>query len=228
MRRFLFVLIVLMCLTGCERASSEVVLRDVSGLESSDGNTVSRADADASAELSVSDPETPAREAVPSQIVVYVCGAVRNPGVYELSEGARINDAVTAAGGFDEEADRDYVNLAAVLKDGMKLKIPTVSETAPLSSAESSGLTQSLDLPDSYDIALDGASHSEETGSDLVNINTASKEQLMTLPGIGDKVAARIVEYRDKNGSFSKKEDIMKISGIKDKLFSRIKDKITV
>jgi competence protein ComEA len=79
-----------------------------------------------------------------------------------------------------------------------------------------------------YDIEESESQDQADSPGGLININTASKEQLMTLPGIGEKVAGRIIEYREKNGSFSKTEDIMKISGIKEKLFSKIRDKITV
>jgi competence protein ComEA len=110
----------------------------------------------------------------------------------------------------------------------MKLRIPTMAETAAGSDTEAAMQTQNATMPESYDTPVDSSGDLSDGDSELVNINTASKEQLMTLPGIGEKVATRIIEYRDKNGNFRKKEDIMKISGIKDKLFSKISDKITV
>ena len=97
--------------------------------------------------------------------------------------------------------------------------IPTIEETKDASVAQ--GI-------DSFDTASD---LNGDTGSDpggLININTASKEQLVTLPGIGDGIAGKIIKYREENGSFKSIEDIMKVSGIKDKLFSKIKDHITV
>ncbi|WP_022777039.1 helix-hairpin-helix domain-containing protein [Butyrivibrio sp. AE3009] len=228
MRKFLLILVSLLCLTGCERASSEVVLRDVSGLESSEIDVTTVEKSDASSCYTADASEASDAQVSITTIVVYVCGAVRAPGVYELTEGARINDAVMAAGGFSEEADTDYVNLAAALKDGMKLRIPTMAETAAGSDTEAAMQTQNGTMPESYDTPVDSSGDLCDGDSELVNINTASKEQLMTLPGIGEKVATRIIEYRDKNGNFRKKEDIMKISGIKDKLFSKISDKITV
>ena len=149
---------------------------------------------------------------VPKSIYVYVCGAVVRPGVYELPASSRAVDAVEAAGGFCDGADEAFVNLAAQLSDGIKLLIPTIEETAR--SADSPNLS-------SFD---------SETASanDLVNINTASKEELKTLPGIGDGIAGRIIEYREESGGFKTTEDIMQVRGIKEKLFSKIKDHITV
>ena len=161
-------------------------------------------------------------------VFVYVCGAVNEPGVYELEPDGRIDDAVKAAGGFSEVADTSYVNLAARLTDGVKLYIPTTEETK---DAETSGKLSSYESG----IALDPGSFSESdnkaiSGSKpgLININSASKEELKTLSGIGDATADKIIKYREEHGGFSRIEDIMKVSGIKDKLFSKIKDYITV
>ena len=197
--------LLLMFLTGCTSANSEIILSD---------NAATEAEA-----LEKSEPVETIEPEVPEYVVVYVCGAVENPGVYELPGGSRINDAVCAAGGFSEEADKTYVNLAARVSDGFKLLIPTIEETKDASVAQ--GI-------DSFDTASD---LNGDTGSDpggLININTASKEQLVTLPGIGDGIAGKIIKYREENGSFKSIEDIMKVSGIKDKLFSKIKDHITV
>ena len=156
------------------------------------------------------------------KLAVYVCGAVLKEGVYELVSGSRIVDAVEAAGGFSEDADTTYVNLAARLTDGTKLLIPTLEQTADRVVA--SGI-------DSFsgDTTLQTASVSEGSGGNgLVNINTADKEELKSLNGIGDSTAEKIIRYRQDNGGFRTIEDIMKISGIKEKLFSKIKDNITV
>ena len=143
-------------------------------------------------------------------MVIYICGAVASPGVYELPAGSRVNDAVTAAGGFSAEADRNYVNLAEPISDGIKIQIPTVQEVS----------TMKPDISDSF------AASDQKSG--LININRASKEELKTIPGIGDGIATRIIDYRTQNGSFNTVEDIMKVSGIKEKLFSKIKNHITV
>ena len=156
-------------------------------------------------------------------LIVYVCGAVSEPGVYELSSGSRVNDAVNAAGGFSEEADTTYVNLAAQISDGAKLRIPTLEETEEV---KGKGNVLSEELYSCDKTGLDVDAKSDNSG--LININSASEEELKTLPGIGDSIAARIVKYRQQNGKFNSIDDIMKISGIKDKLFSKIKEYITV
>lgn len=138
-----------------------------------------------------------------SLIYVFVCGAVRQPGVVALPEGSRAEAGVLAAGGMREDADPDYVNLAELLKDGQKLYIPTLEEGLTLRQAESA-----------------------DTG--LVNINTADSNALCTLPGIGESRARDIIAYRETNGAFASIEDIMKVSGIKESAFSKIKDLITV
>jgi len=144
-----------------------------------------------------------------SGVYVYICGEVTNPGVYELSEDSRIYEAVDAAGGFTENAARESVNLASKVSDGMQITIYNKEEAASLSAGGSSG-------------------QGGTSGSGLVNLNTATKEELMTLKGIGEAKAEDIIRYREKSGGFKKIEDIMKISGIKEAGFQKIKDNITV
>jgi len=149
--------------------------------------------------------ETQAPEAAAMQdIFVYVCGAVKEPGVVRLPQGSRADDAVKAAGGLADDADSAYVNLAALVADGEKLLIPTVAEAGEL---EQERILQE---------------------STLVNINTADVAGLCTLPGIGESRAADIIAYREQNGSFEVIEDIMKVSGIKTGAFQKICDRITV
>lgn len=149
-----------------------------------------------------------------SGVYVYICGEVINPGVYELSGDSRICEAVDAAGGFTENADREHVNLASKVSDGMQITIYNREEAAslPADSASVGG----------------NAGKSGTSGSGLVNLNTATKEELMTLKGIGEAKAEDIIRYREKSGGFKKIEDIMKISGIKEAGFQKIKDNITV
>ena len=137
---------------------------------------------------------------IPEYITVFVCGAVKNEGVYELEAGSRANDGLEAAGGFSDDADTVAVNLADVLEDGQKLYFPVSSEQLPDES---------------------GAGH-ETSEQRLVNINSAEAEELMTLPGIGEAKASQIVEYRRKNGAFSSKEDLKNVSGIGDIYIDRI------
>lgn len=145
-------------------------------------------------------------------VIVYVCGEVNKPGVYELSESSRIIDAISLAGGYTDKACCSYLNLAGAVADEQKIYVPSKEEV------ESEQLFQ-----------LDGggnAGNKTTTGSDLININKATKEELMTLPGIGESKAEKIISYREENGVFSSPEGIMQISGIKDGLFNKIKDRI--
>lgn len=137
-------------------------------------------------------------------VYVYVCGAVYQPGVVEVAAGSRAEEALRLVGGMTAEADPFYVNLAETVTDGQKLYFPTAEE------AETMTVT----------------AKAKEDG--LVNINTASSEELCTLPGIGASRAADIIRYREKCGSFQTKEDIMKVSGIKQNAYDKLCDHITV
>ncbi len=196
-------------LTGCTSQGTETVLLDMQDSETSSYATGGISDMEYREEAA----KAPSEE---KPLVVYVCGAVNAPGVYELEAGGRINDAIKAAGGFSADADETYVNLAAPLSDGIRLVIPTREETSGNTPKDMQNEVASFDDPI--------ASGSKEG---LVDINSASLEELKTLPGIGESIASRIISYREKNGRFSRIEDIMKVSGIKKKLFSKIQDKIT-
>ena len=143
---------------------------------------------------------------VEEYIDVFISGCVNNPDVYTLKKGSIIKDAVEMAGGFSENACRDYVNLAKKLDSGEHIIIPSQDEAGSLKPI------QVEDAPSS---------------SPLVNINKASKEELMSLPGIGERKAEAIIKYRNSK-SFSNIEDIMNISGIKEAAFNKIKDKICI
>lgn len=150
------------------------------------------------------------------RIVVHVAGQVQSPGVYELEEGSRIWDAVEAAGGFTEEAAQDAVNLASVLQDAMKITIPSQEEVRQ-------GLAPSVTETAEMEIG-----NTTQTNNGLVNINTADKTGLMTIPGIGETRAEAILQYRKEHGSFAAIEDIMNVTGIKEGLFEKIREHITV
>ena len=152
------------------------------------------------------------------ELVVHVCGCVKEPGVYSLDPGSRIMEAVDMAGGFTDEADSDVINLADRLTDGMQIYVPAASETGTDPDRQYIKTPQNVsDVP-----------ATAVSGSDRININTASKEELMTLNGVGASRAEAIIAYRAENGCFDSIEEIMNISGIKDGLFGKIKDKITV
>lgn len=157
--------------------------------------------------------------AVASSIQVHVAGAVAYPGVYVLREGDRVHDAVEAAGGLAEDADSDKVNLARVVSDGEQVYIPHMGET--VTDASSSGTSSS------------GASTSSVSGTTSgttakVNINTATLEELETLPGVGEATAQAIIQERTDNGPFVSTEDIQRVSGIGEKKYAKLKDYICV
>jgi len=158
-------------------------------------------------------------------VAVHVIGAVPRPGLYEFAEGARVQDAIDAAGGLLTSANADAVNLAALLTDGQQLNIPY---KAGQDSAEEDNTA--IVLPGSEDDEEDDSSSNEQSSSNnqLININTASSAELQTLPGIGPALAHRIIDYREENGAFTTIEEIMDVSGIGPATFERIKDMITV
>ena len=142
-------------------------------------------------------------------LYVYVCGAVRNPGVFSFQDGARVWEAIEAAGGFSENARQDYWNQAMILSDGQMIYVPRVDDEIESFSSETG-------VP------------SEENSDGRININTASKEMLMELPGIGESKAESILSFREENGNFGSVEDIMNVPGIKEALYNKIKDYIRV
>lgn len=156
-------------------------------------------------------------------IAVHVVGAVPRPGLYEFAEGARVQDAIDAAGGLLSTANVNAINLAALLGDGQQLSVPYQSGQEPVGNAST------LELPGSFD-NNDPASEESSIAADgeLININTATLEELDSLPGIGPAIAQRIIDYRIENGPFSTIEEIMDVSGIGPATFDEIKDLIMV
>jgi competence protein ComEA len=150
----------------------------------------------------------------PEPLRVHVAGAVVRPGVYELGENSRVEDAVDAAGGFLVEADKNALNLAAHLQDGERLDIPYVAGFIPEDETGFVVITEGTPSP--------------LGGDDLVDINTASVEELDQLPGIGPTIAQRIIDYREENGPFATIDDILNVQGIGSATFDEIKDMITV
>ena len=140
---------------------------------------------------------------------VYICGAVKQPGVYVLPEGSRIYEVIRKAGGLLEDADATLVNQAEIVNDGMMIRIYTREEAEALvKSNEVAGNVQSND--------------------NRIDINTATVAELMTLPGIGSSKANAIIDYRETNGAFSRIEDLMKVPGIKEGIFQQMKEHIKV
>lgn len=150
-------------------------------------------------------------------VIVHITGAVKTPGIVKLSEGARIEDAIDKAGGLTEDADISDVNLAYVLEDGIKIKIPTISEEKNeeiIINSSGEGIVEK--------------EISNNSENKIININKANETDLQTLPGIGASLAGRIVEYRNSNGKFNEIEDIKNVSGIGDSKYENIKNLICV
>lgn len=161
-------------------------------------------------------------------VYIHVCGLVSTPGVYGLPAGSRVYEAIEAAGGFSEAAVPDYLNLAQVLEDGMKIQVPDRDQAEEWKAR---GLTQSgISMGGgTAGVQTSGRTGSGEGGSKArVNLNTATREELMTLRGIGASRADDIIHYRQEFGGFKSIEDIMNVSGIKNAAFEKIKDSITV
>lgn len=140
----------------------------------------------------------------PTSIYVHLLGAVASPGLYELPEGSRAVDAIAAAGGFSDGADRGAVNLARFVTDGEQIAVPVAgADPGPIGAA--------------------GAQ-----GEGLVNINTADATQLETLPRVGPATSARIIEWREANGRFATVDDLLAVTGIGEKTLEGFRDLITV
>ena len=175
--------------TGQERGESSRMLESAAITDTQDtGETEKQKETE-------TETETKASEQA-SQIYVYVCGHVKEPGVVRITSGQRVYEAIDAAGGMTEDAYPDALNLASPVNDGEKI----------------------------YVSGGDGADGSAA----LVNINSASKEELMTLPGIGEAKADAIISYRETNGPFSSTDDILNVSGIKEGVYDQIKSLICV
>lgn len=150
-----------------------------------------------------------------TEVYVDVDGAVARPGVYRLKDGARVSQAIDAAGGLTAEADVTGLNRASKVTDGQKIYVPTVGEQqAALAAGGAEGGAATVS----------GAG----TSSGLVNINTASAAELQTLSGIGPSMAQSIIDERTQNGAFASVDDLMRVSGIGEKKLAKIKDCICV
>lgn len=147
----------------------------------------------------------------PIKIMVHVTGAVVNPDqLYELEQGSRVQDAINMAGGAREDVDYTYINLAAFLKDGAKIYIPSKND----------------DYLEIQHLIWDNIKN--EGDNSLININIASKIELMALKGVGKATAEAIVSYREKHGPYTKEEDIQNVKGIGQATYEDLKDKICV
>ena len=159
------------------------------------------------------------KETEEKNIFVHIAGCVQKEGMLELSANCRIADAIEKAGGLTQEADLSDINLAYLLEDGMKIYIPNQNErqennekTKNIPKEEN---TPSMQIQDT------------NTKQDVININTATQEELDTLPGIGPATAAKIIAYRKEKGKFNNKEEIKEVSGIGEAKYEKMKEYIS-
>lgn len=155
-------------------------------------------------------------------IKVHVSGAVKNEGVYELEEDARIADAIEKAGGVTDIANMKNVNLASKLEDGMKIYIPKQGEDVLENNLEENS--------NNKETTLGGSGTNSNVGNEKgkININKATKEELDTLPGIGESTAQKIIKYREEHGSFKNIEELKEVKGIGDAKYEEIKDLVDI
>ena len=151
-------------------------------------------------------------EVIEEKIAIHMTGCVKNPGIIELKEGERIDDAIQLAGGLTEEADLTNVNLAYKVEDGQKIYIPSIHDI------------EEKEIIQENQEEIFGKEN--ETGK--VNINTAKQTELETLPGIGPTIALRIIEYRKENGEFTDIEELKEVEGTGEAKWEQIKDFVEI
>ena len=159
------------------------------------------------------------KETEEKNIFVHIAGCVQKEGMLELSSNSRIADAIEKAGGLTQEADLSDINLAYLLEDGMKIYIPNQNERQENNEkTENTAKTESTPSMQIQDT---------NTKQDVININTATQEELDTLPGIGPATAAKIIAYRKEKGKFNNKEEIKEVSGIGEAKYEKMKEYIS-
>ena len=202
--------------------------------ETSPDSTESEGISKKKAEITESDQSSAIQQPVSRTIYVDVCGAVVNPGVYELSSDSRVFQAIEKAGGYLPGAAASYLNRARSLYDGQQINVPTQeevdSQTIPLTQDETAqdGVVQegTAQTGTAADNTADGTGTTQ--AGQRINLNTADVSQLSTLTGVGESKALAIIAYREENGPFTSIEDIMNVPGIKEGTYEKIKDKIAI
>lgn len=162
-----------------------------------------------------------ASEKEEAKITVYVSGAVANPGLHEIAPGSRAVEAIVAAGGMTEEANKDKVNLAKICKDGMQVNVPRLSAKEQRRLAAANTPANSAETAEQNSASYNSVQESETALTGKVHLNTATAEELETLPGVGAVTAQRIVEYRSAHG-FARIEDLMNVKGIGQAKFNKM------
>lgn len=157
-----------------------------------------------------------------SMIIVHITGAVQKEGIVKLRENARVADAIEAAGGTTQLVDMSKINLAYVLEDGMKIYIPSIKDKKEdIEQIEGDYLTETKN-------EIISTENVTKKSNGKVNINTATEQELDSLPGIGPATASKIIQYREETGKFKKIEDIKNVKGIGNSKFENIKEQISV
>ena len=169
-------------------------------------------------EILVKDEEK--EESTEEIIIVHITGAVKKEGIVKLNENSRLADAIDASGGLKEDADMSKINLALILEDGVKIKIPSVNDNEKIDDNNNSTNDEKIveNMPEG----------NNQNKKEMVNINKASQTELETLPGIGPSIALKIINYRNENGKFSSKEELKKVSGVGENKYENIKELICI
>lgn len=157
------------------------------------------------------------------KIIVHVSGAVKNEGIVELEEGARVANAIEKAGGVRDDAYTKDINYALKLEDGMKIYVPTIEETKQEKEEVNINSESS-----NYIISSNNTKTNENSNGQKVNINNADESELDELPGVGPSTAQKIIQYRKENGEFKSIDELKNVSGIGEAKFQKIKDLICV
>lgn len=217
---------VCMVFLGCGAKNSPEYYSSLSesGLDDEDDGTEAGVNPKTSADEAVaSNSDRSESKADTSDVCVYVCGEVMSPGVYTLSSGARVCDAIELAGGFTETAAVDYLNQADYVTDSQKLYVPSQTEVNKL-------IEEGIGFQDgsSQSPASDVAQSTDAAGTGKININIATESELTTITGIGETRAKAIIDYRTEHGSFKDTKDITNVSGIGDATYEKIKESICV
>lgn len=160
------------------------------------------------------------------KVVVHVTGEVNTPGVVTLNSGARIWDAIKAAGGETDNADLSNINLAYVIEDGVQIRIPNIKETTDTKNTDAKEIITTG--AGSNVIYEEATKDKANTKPEKININTADAAKLQTLPGIGAEMAKKIIEHRKNNGKFKTIEEFKNVPGIGESKFNALKDLIKI
>ena len=207
----IMICILLVVVSGCSKEKSSDTLEEVQQREKTESVEVSDETENKADETEQTVDTEPVKKAGSEGVIyVFVCGQVASPVVYELPEGSRICQAIDAAGGMLDTASTDWVNQAETAEDGQKIYVPSTEEAETMPE----GQTQET---------------SSAEGTDgKVHLNAASREELMTLTGIGEKKADAIIRYRESNGGFQSVDELMQVEGIKEGTYNKIKDSIVI